>query len=101
MKRKLNEQEMEIATKNADLIKKKVDALSSNLDYNYALQEHNKTLRDFDDTWRPYLRTRKEDDENAILDSIEKELKFEQEKLDILTKQIHEGVAEKQPSGVN
>ena len=101
MKRKLNEKEKEMTEKGVKRLNEEISELQNNLDYNQALIDKQKYLRDFDDIWRDYLRNTKDEDDKRLLKQIDNLFKQKADTIHNLQKQLKEGVEESNAIGWN
>lgn len=101
MKRNLYKEEEKVVKRQLERHKELVKDLNINLLYNKSLLDKQEYLRNFDDKWREYLRKRKNEEDNKILKEIEKEIDNSKEHIEILNKQLKEGVEIKKVAGVD
>ena len=100
MKRKLEGKDKELTEKGINRIKQEVTELQESLEYNLAVLEKQKSMRIFEDKFRPYLRKEKNKKDSGYIKQIEYEIESREDKLKSLNKQLNEGVEVKQPIGV-
>lgn len=91
MKRKLTEKEANLSNKNLERLKKELTELESNLEYNKGLIEKQNNQRDFDDKWRDYLRNRKDEEDNKILQVINDKIEETKLVIERTQKELNEG----------
>lgn len=94
--RPLEDKEKELTEKGIERLKKENVKLKENLEYNWALILKQKTLREFDDRFRDYLRKQKDEEDNKILELINNEIKLKEDNIEIMEKQLIEGVEPKE-----
>jgi len=100
-KRDLTSEEKKISQKQLERHKTNNEKLKKSLEYNKALLEKQQFNRAFDDKWREYLRTQKDEEDNKVFDLLEEEIKNTEETIEQLTIQLKEGVEQKIPSSIN
>jgi len=98
MKRQLDEKERKLSEKSIDRLDIEIDELQENLEYNKALLDKQAYLRDFDDTWRQFLRDQKDKEDEKLLDQMKSLIDDKKRTVEQLQKQINEGV--EKPTGV-
>ena len=90
--RQLEGKEREINEKQLKKHKEDLKKLNSNLEYNKDLIEKQKYVQKLDDKWRPFLRERKDFEDSNVIKSINEEVKLSIEMIELLEKQLNEGV---------
>lgn len=100
VKRQLDEDERKAVVKGLKREQGELEKLKSNLQYNEALLEKQNILRGFDDKWRNYLRTQKDEGDKLVLKRIKDSIKVCEESVKIDTEQLDEGVEVRRIVGV-
>ncbi len=100
MRRELSKEEKHLTKKGLERNKKERLELRANMAYNMALIEKQKEMRKFEDEWRPYLRERKDEEDEKIIKSLASEINVKTETIKVAEEHLTKGVEVKQPSGV-
>ncbi len=98
MKRQLTKQEKELESKGKMRNLKELKELQDRLNYNKDTIKLQMNQREFEDKWRPYLRNKKDSEDNLIIKSIEEEIDSKKQLIQIADVKLKEGV--ETPSGV-
>ena len=95
VKRELSNKEKKICNDSIKRLTKETKEITDNYDYNSALIEKQKYLREFDNKWRSYLQERKDEEDESILQAMSKKIYENKSIVNDLNKQITEGVTPK------
>lgn len=93
--RQLTDQEKSLTEKNLKRNQEELKILSQNLEYNLALIKRQKETRDFDDTWREYLRNQKDSEDQKVIKIINEEIGCRNETIKLCEDQLNNGVEER------
>lgn len=93
--RQLNEQEKELTNRNLKGNQEEIETLRKNLAYNLALITKQIQAREFDDSWRDYLRDQKDKEDKRIIEMITNEIENHEETIKICQDQLTNGVEER------
>ena len=100
MKRKLTKEELKLTEKGIKRNIEELKKIKENFEYNKALIDKQKYLRDFDDRWRNYLRDQKDVEDKKIFGMIEEEITNHEQIIKSLQENLNEGIEVKKPLGV-
>lgn len=92
MKRKLDEQEREATKKGAILVRDRIKKLKESIDYNERSITFQKQQDEYQDFARPYLRKKKQEEDDKLMEGIKQTLAGEVATLDNLQDQLKHGV---------
>ena len=92
MKRQLDEQERKATEKGAVNVRERIKKLKENIDYNERSIAFQREQDDYQDATRPYLRKKKAEEDNKLMEGIKQTLAGEQATLDNLQDQLKHGV---------
>jgi len=92
MKRKLDKDELKFTEKGIKRNIEELKKLKENFEYNKALISKQNYLREFDNKWRDYLRSQKDEEDKKVFKIIEEEIKNHEQTIKVLQTHINEGV---------
>jgi hypothetical protein len=92
MKRPLTDAEKERIQKGIDMNQKHLDKVKDSLAYNQAILEKQQFMRDWDDKWLPYLRKKKDEEDDAAIKAIQAEIRATEKIIEIESAKIKDGV---------
>ena len=92
MKRELTKEEKEITNKNLQHTRDELAAAEASIEYNEAVLEKQKYLREFQEKWTSYLIKQKDDEDNKILEAMKLKVEQTKEAITLTETQLTEGV---------